>query len=65
MPIDLDELMNKAPPDFVVISHNHYDHLDLSTVKAIGDRCKWFVPKGLGSWFQSAGVSNVIELDWW
>ena len=55
--------------DAVVISHNHYDHLDMPTVTVLNarygvDLC-WFVPQGLASWFESAGCDNVIELDWW
>jgi len=51
--------------DAVVISHNHYDHLDHYTVKTLGDTPRWFVPKGLKAWFTSCGVENVQELNWW
>ena len=53
--------------DFVVISHNHYDHLDAETVTAIGDRAVWLVPLGLKQWFLDRGVpaDRVVELDWW
>ena len=37
--------------DFVLISHNHYDHLDSHTVDMIGNSVKWYVPLGLKSWF--------------
>lgn len=52
---------------FVLISHNHYDHLDLASVKAIyeRDRPVFYVPKGLGGWFASAGVETAVEIDWW
>lgn len=49
----------------VVISHNHYDHLDLATVKALGDQVQWLVPLGLKAWFEREGVTRVTELDWW
>ncbi|XP_033645634.1 N-acyl-phosphatidylethanolamine-hydrolyzing phospholipase D-like [Asterias rubens] len=53
----------------VVISHSHYDHLDLPTVVALNNRfgshLRWFVPLGLADWFTQTGVENVIELDWW
>ncbi|KAM8972107.1 N-acyl-phosphatidylethanolamine-hydrolyzing phospholipase D [Pelodytes ibericus] len=55
--------------DAVVISHNHYDHLDYNTVLSLNERfgteLRWFVPLGLLSWMQSCGCENVIELDWW
>jgi N-acyl-phosphatidylethanolamine-hydrolysing phospholipase D len=60
--VSLDQLPNV---DFVVISHNHYDHLDLPTVEALGDQTTWVVPLGLKAWFEEQGVSRVVELDWW
>lgn len=49
----------------VLISHNHYDHLDECTVKAIGDGAAWLVPLEYQAWFAERGVTNVIEFDWW
>ncbi|KAG9232885.1 beta-lactamase superfamily domain-containing protein [Amylocarpus encephaloides] len=56
--------------DAVAISHNHYDHLDLSSIKAVSKKfpkCKYFVPLGNKSWFSSIGVPAelIFELDWW
>ncbi len=53
--------------DFIVISHNHYDHLDHRTVDLLGNSVTWFVPLGLKSWFLDRDIKpeNVIELDWW
>ncbi len=53
--------------DIVVISHNHYDHLDKNTVGALkkNQSTKWFVPLGLKTWFEGMGVMNVFELDWY
>ena len=50
--------------DAVVISHNHYDHLDLATVKRLGNHTRFFVPLGVAAWFREAGIDNVVELDW-
>ncbi|CDW59067.1 N acyl phosphatidylethanolamine hydrolyzing [Trichuris trichiura] len=54
--------------DGVIISHNHYDHLDLPTVRDLisrfGSRLTWFVPSGLKSWFSSLGDVTVNELTW-
>ncbi len=53
--------------DFVIISHNHYDHLDLGTVEQIHNQTRWMVPLGLKTWFLDAGVleENIEEFDWW
>lgn len=53
--------------DYVVISHNHYDHLDAATVNYIGDQARWLVPLRLGDWFREQGIAadQVHELDWW
>lgn len=52
-------------PLMAVISHNHYDHLDESTVLALPADMKWLVPKGLANWFRERGRTNTQELDWW
>ncbi len=53
--------------DFVVLSHNHYDHLDLPTLKALLLRnvdTRFFVPLGNGDLLRQQGITNVEELDW-
>jgi N-acyl-phosphatidylethanolamine-hydrolysing phospholipase D len=53
--------------DVVLISHDHYDHLDLNTVKrlAAAHNPLFLVPIGLKSWFAEKGMTRVEELDWW
>ena len=56
--------------DFVIISHNHYDHLDLRTIRQLQAKQSqnppfFFVPLGLKSWFKDIAIDNVKELDWW
>lgn len=55
--------------DAVLLSHNHYDHLDDATVRRLrrrfGDRVRWFTPLKYRAWFASRRVRNVTELDWW
>ncbi|MGH8460687.1 MAG: MBL fold metallo-hydrolase [Stenotrophobium sp.] len=53
--------------DVVVVSHNHYDHLDRDTVKRLArDHApQFFVPLGLKAWFEREGIDKVTELDWW
>ncbi|WP_336366064.1 MBL fold metallo-hydrolase [Marinobacter sp. C2H3] len=53
----------------VLISHNHYDHLDEPTVRQLhrrfGPGLQFCVPAGLRAWFEKRGVHNVVERDWW
>jgi L-ascorbate metabolism protein UlaG (beta-lactamase superfamily) len=53
--------------DVVVISHDHYDHLDLMTVRRLAEKHDplFFVPLGLKAWFAGSGINRVEELDWW
>jgi L-ascorbate metabolism protein UlaG (beta-lactamase superfamily) len=51
--------------DAVVISHNHYDHLDAPTLKRLPRGTPVFVPAGLGRWFRRRRFTTVTELDWW
>jgi L-ascorbate metabolism protein UlaG (beta-lactamase superfamily) len=51
--------------DAVVVSHNHYDHLDWPTIKQIPRNTPMFIPAMLGYWFRRRGFTNVVELDWW
>ncbi|WP_034270986.1 MBL fold metallo-hydrolase [Haloechinothrix halophila] len=51
--------------DAVLISHNHYDHLDWPTVRRLPRSTPILVGKGLGRWFTRRGFSTVTELDWW
>ena len=55
------------PIHVVVISHDHYDHLDEATVKRLAEthRPRFYVPLGLRSWFADLGITDVVELDWW
>lgn len=53
--------------DVMIISHNHYDHLDAKTVDAYPykDDIQVIVPLGLGKFFSKRGYANVLEQDWW
>lgn len=54
-----------SPMDYVLVSHNHYDHLDLPTLRRIGDSATYITPIGNGRILRRAGVTKIIELDWW
>jgi N-acyl-phosphatidylethanolamine-hydrolysing phospholipase D len=53
----------------ILISHNHFDHLDVQSVKSLnaryGNKLRWFCGQGGGEWFIKSGIENVVELDWW
>jgi N-acyl-phosphatidylethanolamine-hydrolysing phospholipase D len=55
------------PIHAVVISHDHYDHLDADTVTRLAraHNPRFFVPLGLKTWMRQHGVDDVVELDWW
>jgi len=54
--------------DIVLMSNNHYDHLDEPTVMALHrlhPQILWIVPSKLQPWFKKRGIDQVIELSWW
>ncbi|HVZ77018.1 MAG TPA: MBL fold metallo-hydrolase [Gemmatimonadaceae bacterium] len=61
--------LDALPPIHVVlISHNHYDHLDRATVQRLAARhpdAVWFAPLGVRPLLQRWGARDVSELDWW
>lgn len=66
-PIQIDSLPKL---DAVLISHDHYDHLDKPTILALANRnrdAKFFVPLGVGEYLKDWGIPSkrIIEMDWW
>lgn len=66
------ELRELPPIDVVILSHDHYDHTDLPSLKALdsmsrqkGHPIKFIAPMGFKSWFKDNGMELYTELNWW
>jgi N-acyl-phosphatidylethanolamine-hydrolysing phospholipase D len=56
--------LEKMPPiDIVTVSHSHYDHLDMPTLRRIGPKALYVVPRDNADILR--GLPNVVELGWW
>jgi L-ascorbate metabolism protein UlaG (beta-lactamase superfamily) len=51
--------------DVVLVSHSHYDHLDMPTLRRIGREALYIVPRDVGEILRADGLDRVIELGWW
>ena len=54
--------------DLIVISHDHYDHLDMPTIRHFRDKkARFFVPLGVGAHLEGWGIARerITELQWW
>jgi len=60
---------DRLPPiDGVILSHDHYDHLDAPTIARLAARYPaivWFAPLGVGEFLRLRGAREVVERDWW
>lgn len=65
-PVDIKDL---PPLDAVIISHDHYDHLDMNSIKELVDTTDalFLVPLGVGAHLEEWGIpaNRLRELDWW
>ncbi|HYG70241.1 MAG TPA: MBL fold metallo-hydrolase [Anaeromyxobacteraceae bacterium] len=65
VPVALDRL---PPLDAVIVSHDHYDHLDHPTIGALARRgVPFYTSLGVGAHLEAWGVppERIVELDWW
>jgi len=53
--------------DLILISHNHYDHLDVATLKRLikKHQPKVITPLGVGAFISKLGTDNYVDMDWW
>jgi L-ascorbate metabolism protein UlaG (beta-lactamase superfamily) len=58
-------LESLPPLDVVTVSHNHYDHLDVPTLRRIGKQATYVTLPGNGKVLRRAGCENIVELEWW
>ena len=64
-PIDIEDLPDI---DAVIISHDHYDHLDYASIKKLKDKVKsYYVPLGVGVHLEAWDINKdkITEMDWW
>lgn len=64
-PVEIAHLPNI---DLVLISHDHYDHLDKSSILDIirkSPNVIFVIPEGVGKWFKKHNIQHFIELSWW
>ena len=60
--VDLDNLPDI---DIVLISHNHYDHLDRQTIEKLGNDPLYIIPLKIGKFLEDLQITNYEEMDWW
>jgi N-acyl-phosphatidylethanolamine-hydrolysing phospholipase D len=62
--------LDALPPiDAVLLSHDHYDHLDAWSVRQLhrrfGDSLRWIAPLGHAAWLRANGIRSAADVDWW
>ncbi|MFY0653632.1 MAG: MBL fold metallo-hydrolase [Cyclobacteriaceae bacterium] len=65
LPIEIEQL---PQIDALILSHDHYDHLDYGSIVKLKDKVKkYYMPLGVGAHFKAWGVNpeDVNELNWW
>ena len=63
LPFGLDDL---PPPDLILITHNHFDHLDVASLEQLPmpERTTVIVPLGVGHYLRHIPFGRLLELDW-
>lgn len=63
--LSLEEISENFENLNIVISHNHYDHLNKESIEALPEQAKVFVPLGLKTLVEDMNKRHVREMDWW
>jgi N-acyl-phosphatidylethanolamine-hydrolysing phospholipase D len=63
--LSVDELLELTDRLNVIVTHNHYDHLDKPTIVKLRDNTRVFTPLGLKEYVQKLGKRHTEEMDWW
>jgi len=63
--LQMDDLKKIRDPLYVLISHNHYDHLDKDSIRSLPEHARIFVPPGLRKTLRSYFGGKIQEVDWW
>jgi len=63
--LTVEELTRLVPEMTILITHNHYDHLDRSSMKQLPEDARVFVPLGLKRPVEGMNKTDVQEMDWW
>ena len=55
------------PIDIILLSHNHYDHMDTKSLRYFYDRDTPVIYTGLGNekYLEDRRIKNVVDMDWW
>lgn len=63
--LSLEEIKQLKGKLNIIISHNHYDHLDKASIRELSDDARVFAPLGLGKYIEQIRRKKVNEMDWW
>ncbi|MCP4020239.1 MAG: hypothetical protein GY729_00215 [Desulfobacteraceae bacterium] len=63
--ISLEEFNQSIKDVNIIISHNHYDHLDEHSIQNLPSAAKVYVPEGLGDFVKKMNKPHVVEMNWW
>jgi N-acyl-phosphatidylethanolamine-hydrolysing phospholipase D len=63
--LSVDDLLELTGRLNVIVTHNHYDHLDKPTIEKLRENTRIFTPLGLKGYVRKLGKQHTEEMDWW